>query len=105
MKARPSLVPAHLIPLELDNPKLLNGPRIVRVARGSGTSVREVNELLMQYKQFEKVVGKMKGFKPGRGGAANMQQLQSMVPPQLLKQMGGAGGLQQLMRQMDKGFH
>jgi len=88
---------------ELDNPKVLSGTRLVRVARGSGTSVREVNELLMQYKQFEKVVGKMKGFRPGRGGM-NMQQIQSMVPPQVLKQMGGAGGMANLMRQMEKNF-
>lgn len=33
---------------------------MARIARGSGTSIKEVNELLMQFKQFEKVVGKMK---------------------------------------------
>jgi len=89
---------------ELDVPKVLSPSRIARIARGSGTSSKEVNELLTQFKQFEKVVGKMKGFKPGRGMQQNMQQLQNMVPPHLLKQMGGAGGLSNLMRQMDKNF-
>jgi signal recognition particle subunit SRP54 len=82
---------------ELDYPKVLNQSRLQRVARGSGRSIKEVNELLTQYKQFEKVVEKMKGIKPGRGG---INQLQNLVNPQLLKQMGGAGGLNSLIRQM-----
>jgi len=82
---------------ELDSPKLLNTSRLNRISRGSGKSIKEVNELLLQYKQFEKVVGKMKGIKGGRVG---VNQLQSMVPPHLLKQMGGAGGLNSFIRQM-----
>eukprot|EP01127_Copromyxa_protea_P008607 TRINITY_DN1976_c0_g1_i2.p1 TRINITY_DN1976_c0_g1~~TRINITY_DN1976_c0_g1_i2.p1 ORF type:complete len:491 (+),score=134.58 TRINITY_DN1976_c0_g1_i2:221-1474(+) len=82
---------------ELDLPKVLNQGRIERIAKGSGRSVREVHELLTQYKQFEKVVSKMKGMRPGRAG---ISQMQKMVPPHLLKQMGGAGGLNNLMRQM-----
>jgi len=81
--------------IELDSPKVLNPGRITRIARGSGRSVKEVNELLAQFKQFEKVVSKMKGIRPGR-----MNQIQNLVPPHLLKQMGGAGGLNSFMRQM-----
>jgi len=83
---------------ELDIPKVLNPGRISRIARGSGRSVKEVNELLMQYKQFEKVVVRMKNVRPGR----NMNQLQNLVPPHLLKQMGGASGLNSIIRQMGK---
>jgi len=82
---------------ELDIPKVLNPNRISRIARGSGRSIKEVNELLLQYKQFEKVVAKMKNVRPGR-----MNQIQNLVPPHLLKQMGGAAGLNSLMRQMGK---
>ena len=39
----------------------------------------------------------MKGMRPGRAG---MSQMQKLVPPHLLKQMGGAGGLNNFMRQM-----
>jgi hypothetical protein len=39
----------------------------------------------------------MKGLKPGRG---SINQLQNLVNPQILKQMGGAGGLNSLIRQM-----
>lgn len=83
---------------ELDTPKVLNTSRLNRVARGSGKSLKEVNELLLQFKQFEKVVGKMKGMKPGRVG---VNQIQNLVPPHLLKQMGGAGGLNSFIRQME----
>jgi len=82
---------------ELDSPKVLNPSRITRIARGSGRSVKEVNELLAQFKQFEKVVSKMKGIRPGR-----MNQIQNLMPPQLLKQMGGTTGLNSLIRQMGK---
>jgi len=82
---------------ELDFPKVLNESRINRVSKGSGRSVKEVKELLTQFKQFEKVVGRMKGLKPGRAG---MSQVAQMVPPHLLKQMGGVGGLNSWIRQM-----
>jgi hypothetical protein len=37
--------------------------RTQRVARGAGVSVREVNELLTQYKKFAQMVKKMGGIK------------------------------------------
>ena len=58
----------NIIMLELDNPngsKLFSKQpsRTQRVARGSGTSVREVQELLMQYQKFAQMVKKMGGIK------------------------------------------
>jgi signal recognition particle subunit SRP54 len=47
-------------PDEKDNPKLLNSSRVKRVARGSGTSEKEVKELLKQYVMMQKM---MKMFK------------------------------------------
>lgn len=43
--------------IELDNSKILNASRIARIARGSGRKLQEVNELMAQYKQFEKIIG------------------------------------------------
>ena len=37
--------------------------RVARVARGSGTSIREVDELLSQYNKFAAMVKKMGGIK------------------------------------------
>jgi len=45
---------------ELEDPEKISGSRVERIAKGSGTTVREVRELLKQYKQSKKL---MKGFK------------------------------------------
>jgi signal recognition particle subunit SRP54 len=47
-------------PEEKDNPKLLNSSRVRRVARGSGTTERDVKDLLKQYVMMRKM---MKMFK------------------------------------------
>jgi signal recognition particle subunit SRP54 len=48
---------------ERRKPDVLNGSRRKRIAQGSGTSVQEVNQLLNQFKQMQKL---MKSF--GKGG-------------------------------------
>jgi signal recognition particle subunit SRP54 len=100
---------------ELDHPdsKLFHSQptRITRIAKGSGTSERLVNDLLAQYRQFASIMKKMGGPKgllsQFSGGAsasspssssmekmspaqlAKMnQQMSQMLPPDLLKQMG-----------------
>ncbi|MHA1594996.1 MAG: signal recognition particle receptor subunit alpha [Candidatus Baldrarchaeia archaeon] len=44
---------------ELENPKIIKGSRITRIARGSGTSVSDVKELLNQYFLFKKMYRKL----------------------------------------------
>lgn len=87
---------------ELDSIKPIKEPsRVVRIARGSGRSIREVSELLEQHKQFAKMVDKMKGLGKIRGNMnANLQKMASVVPPHIVKQMGGVGGLSNLMKQI-----
>ena len=52
-----------MTPEERADPELMSGSRRLRVAKGSGRSVQEVNQLLSQFKQMQKV---MKGAgKPG----------------------------------------
>ena len=58
---------------ERRNPGLLNGSRRARVAKGSGTSPAQVNQLLKQYQQMEKMMSKlaaggMKGMMRGMKG-------------------------------------
>ena len=50
------------------NPDVLNGSRKRRITRGSGTQVQDLNRLLKQHKQMQKVMKKMKG------GMANMMR-------------------------------
>jgi signal recognition particle subunit SRP54 len=54
---------------ERHNPDVLNGSRRKRIANGSGTSVQEVNQLVNQFKQMQRMMqqfksGKMRGI-PG----------------------------------------
>eukprot|EP01113_Clastostelium_recurvatum_P018550 TRINITY_DN2185_c0_g1_i2.p1 TRINITY_DN2185_c0_g1~~TRINITY_DN2185_c0_g1_i2.p1 ORF type:complete len:434 (+),score=136.23 TRINITY_DN2185_c0_g1_i2:134-1303(+) len=94
---------------ELDNAKVLDPPRIMRIARGSGRHPAEVRELLEQHKNFEKVFSGPKG--KGMAGLMNkgglnprsMQQMASLVPPAALKGMGGMGGLQNMLKSMGAG--
>jgi len=44
---------------ERDHHEVINGSRRKRIARGSGTSVQEVNHLLRQYSQMRKMFKQM----------------------------------------------
>jgi signal recognition particle subunit SRP54 len=50
-----------MTPGERRNPTVLNGSRKKRVARGSGTSVQEINQLLKQYMGMRKMMKNMRG--------------------------------------------
>lgn len=69
-------------------PKIINGQRRKRIAQGSGRSVQEVNQLLKQWGEMNKMMGKMRtmtnNLRPGKAGAkASRRQMQSMM-----RQMG-----------------
>ncbi|MBS3159739.1 signal recognition particle receptor subunit alpha [Candidatus Woesearchaeota archaeon] len=49
---------------ELEDPEILTASRIERIARGSGTEVSEVRELLKQYRNSKKMMKLMKGQDP-----------------------------------------
>ena len=52
-----------MTPYERENPKIIAASRKVRIAKGSGTRVQDVNELL---KQFEQMRNMMKQFSGGK---------------------------------------
>ncbi len=62
---------------ERRNPQILNGSRRMRIAKGSGTKIRDVNQLLKGFGQMRKVMKKISGGK----GRKMMEKL-----------MGGFGG-------------
>ncbi len=53
-----------MTPEEREHPKVLNGSRRKRIARGSGTDIQEVNRLI---KQFEETRKMMRMFSGGKG--------------------------------------
>jgi signal recognition particle subunit SRP54 len=57
---------------ERKNPKILNGSRRARIAKGSGRPVSEVNRLLKQFKEMQKFMKQMKGMMGGTGGMPGM---------------------------------
>ncbi|MEC8940149.1 MAG: signal recognition particle protein [SAR324 cluster bacterium] len=62
---------------ERQNHKLMNGSRRMRVAKGSGTSVSEINKLLKQFVQMRKMMQKLlKVSNPGKA----MRMMQDMMP-------------------------
>jgi signal recognition particle subunit SRP54 len=59
-----------MTPKERRRPEILNGSRRARIAKGSGRTVQEVNRLLEQFKQMQKMMKsfrRMGGKGPGRG--------------------------------------
>jgi len=58
-----------MTPQERRFPNLIKGSRKRRIALGSGTQVQEVNKMLKQYAQMQKMMKKMKG-----GGMAKMMR-------------------------------
>ena len=62
---------------ERQNPKILNGSRKKRIAKGSGSQVQQVNQLIKQFSQMGKMMKMM------QGGGAN----------QMMKMMQGRNGM------------
>ncbi len=62
---------------ERQRPELIKGSRKRRIANGSGTRVQDVNRLLKQFKQMQKMMKKMSG-----GGMAKMMRgMKGRMPP------------------------
>ncbi len=66
-----------MTPAERANHGIINGSRRLRISKGSGTSVQEVNQLLKRFTEAQKM----------------MKMLQKLGPKGLLKGMGGLGGM------------
>ena len=67
-----------MTPKERRNHQLINGSRRKRIAKGSGTTVEEVNKLLKQFVQMKKMLkqlGGMAGLGKKRGGLGMMKSL------------------------------
>ncbi len=61
-----------MTPKERQNPEILNQSRRMRIAKGSGTTVQEVNRLMKQFDQMRKMMKMVTGG--GFGGMRNMMR-------------------------------
>ncbi len=56
-----------MTPAEKTNPEIINGSRKKRIAKGSGTSIQEVNRLIKQFDEMKKMMKQMTGMASGKG--------------------------------------
>jgi signal recognition particle subunit SRP54 len=68
--ARMEAIISSMTPAERRDPELLNGSRKRRITMGSGTDIQDLNRLLKQHKQMQKMMKKMSQ----KGGLANMMR-------------------------------
>ncbi|WP_085830519.1 signal recognition particle protein [Collinsella vaginalis] len=106
---------------ERDRPSIINGQRRARIARGSGTNPSDVNALMKQWGEMNKMMGRMrsmtnqmsggrgkKGKKGKRGKKMRMPGLPGMGGMDMNQLMGGLGGRgtggsdMELLRQMEQ---
>ncbi len=76
--ARVEAIINSMTPKERRNHQLINGSRRKRIAKGSGTSVEEINRLLKQFVQMKKMlkqIGGMAGLGKKKGGLGAMRSL------------------------------
>ena len=92
--AKVEAIVCSMTPAERDDTSIMDGSRRSRVARGSGTSVQDVNALLKQFKEMQKMMkGMASGNMPNLPGMPNMGGMSPKMAKRLAKQAGGAGGL------------
>lgn len=58
---------------EREHPSVINASRRKRIAQGSGTSVEDVNKLLRQYEQMNKMIKQLTGSMLGKKGKKRMK--------------------------------
>jgi signal recognition particle subunit SRP54 len=63
-----------MTPGERTEPRTINASRKKRIAKGSGTTIQEVNQLLKQFTQMSKMMKMMQGG----GGRQMMQMMKGM---------------------------
>ena len=87
-----------MTPEERRRPEIINGSRRTRIAKGSGTQVADVNRLIKQFSEMQKMMkrmgalsGAMPGGKKGKGGKNKPNKRQMMR--ELGDMLGTQGGL------------
>jgi signal recognition particle subunit SRP54 len=64
--ARVEAIIHSMTPAERVNPKILNGSRRARIARGSGTTTQQVNTVLKQFDEARRMMKQLAGMSPKR---------------------------------------
>jgi len=82
-----------MTPAEREDTAVMDGSRRSRVARGSGTSIQDVNALLKQFKEMQKMMkGMAAGNMPNIPGMPSMGGMGGRAGRKLAQQAAGGGG-------------
>ena len=83
---------------ELEDPTIMSPSRIERIVKGSGTTEREVRDMLKQHKQSKKMMKMFKGM--GNVDGAVDGQISQKQQAKMMKKMGN---MKNVMKQLGKG--
>jgi signal recognition particle subunit SRP54 len=64
-----------MTPTERSKPAIIDHKRKIRIAKGSGTKIEQVNQLMKQFDQMSKMMKMMQG-----GGAKNLMRMMGGMP-------------------------
>ncbi|MBC5774918.1 signal recognition particle protein [Pontibacter sp. KCTC 32443] len=64
-----------MTPAERENPDMINGSRRIRIAKGSGTDITQVNNLMKQFNDMRKMMKSMNKMAGTRGGLGNLAKM------------------------------
>ena len=84
-----------MTPEERRQPEIINGSRRTRIAKGSGTQVADVNRLIKQFTEMQKMMKRMGGLaKPqGKAGKGKGKVNKRQAMRELGDMLGGQGGI------------
>ena len=68
---------------EKSNPEIIKASRKIRISKGSGTKVQEINRLLKQFIQSQKMIKRMGVMKKGVGAMDVLNNLKGNIPPNI----------------------
>jgi signal recognition particle subunit SRP54 len=86
-----------MTPKERERPELLNAKRKIRVAKGSGTTVQDVNRLLKMHQEMATAMKKIRkmgglGKLAAMFGGGGMKDMMGAMPPDMGAGLPGPGG-------------
>ena len=86
--AKTEAIIRSMTPEERRRPEIIGGSRRRRIARGSGTTPQDVNQLLNQFSQMQKMMRQFMGAAGGGGGGKGGGRRQSKKMRRMMRQQG-----------------
>ncbi len=92
--AKVEAIVCSMTPAERNDTSVMDGSRRSRVARGSGTTIQDVNTLLKQFKEMQKMMkGMASGAMPNLPGMPNLSGMSGRAAKKMLAQQAAGAGL------------